>query len=468
MASEETSLLTSERLPNVVFDHGDAYNRFTPLKKAMILAMVSFCGLLPLLISGSFVPLIPQIANDLHSTGSVVSLAFSVSVFAAGLGSLFGGSYSTYYGRRLVYIYGLCLLCVGSIGVALASSVHQLMFWRFFQTFGASPPLAVGAGVIGDIYRLEERGTAMGIFLMAVLLGPTLAPLAGGLAAYYASWRIMQLVLAVSGVLALACVIAFFPETMPPNTRGIDKKCQETGRRWSFEFINPLTPLWLLRSPLLMGVCVSSSLLLLTDFAMLTPLVYTIGLRYNIQNEVILGACFLPNGLGDCVGAPLAGRISDYLVVKYKARRGGVWCPEDRLRVSLYAAWTIVPLSALFFGLCCDFVGGNVGLALTLVCLFANGVGVQMVLGPSMAYLVDVMHTRSAESVAANSGFRSWLISAALIGVLPLIDSIGIAATYAIAAALAWVGYVILWLIIRYGDRIRASNDVGFTKAEDN
>lgn len=69
-------------------------------------------------------------------------------------------------GRRLVYIYGLCLLCVGSIGVALASSVHQLMFWRFFQTFGASPPLAVGAGVIGDIYRLEERGTAMGIFLM--------------------------------------------------------------------------------------------------------------------------------------------------------------------------------------------------------------------------------------------------------------------------------------------------------------
>lgn len=64
----------------------------------------------------------------------------------------------------------------------------------------------------------------------------------------------MQLVLAVSGVLALACVIAFFPETMPPNTRGIDKKCQETGRRWSFEFINPLTPLWLLRSPLLMGV----------------------------------------------------------------------------------------------------------------------------------------------------------------------------------------------------------------------
>jgi hypothetical protein len=32
------------------------------------------------------------------------------------------------------------------------------------QAFGTSPGVSVGAGVIGDIYRLEERGTAIGIF----------------------------------------------------------------------------------------------------------------------------------------------------------------------------------------------------------------------------------------------------------------------------------------------------------------
>lgn len=40
----------------------------------------------------------------------------------------------------------------------------ELMVWRFLQTFGGSPGLSVGAGVVGDIYRLEERGTAMGVF----------------------------------------------------------------------------------------------------------------------------------------------------------------------------------------------------------------------------------------------------------------------------------------------------------------
>ena len=44
------------------------------------------------------------------------------------------------------------------------------MVWRFVQALGASPGLAVGTGVIGDIYKLEERGQAMGIFFAVGLL----------------------------------------------------------------------------------------------------------------------------------------------------------------------------------------------------------------------------------------------------------------------------------------------------------
>ncbi|KAG6834454.1 hypothetical protein H0H93_009559, partial [Arthromyces matolae] len=69
------------------------------------------------------------------------------------------------------------------------------MVWRFIQALGASPALSLGAGVIGDIFALEERGTAMGIFLsvsidyirsfsgveevQASLLGPAIAPPVG-------------------------------------------------------------------------------------------------------------------------------------------------------------------------------------------------------------------------------------------------------------------------------------------------
>lgn len=67
-------------------------------------------------------------------------------------------------GRRPIYLFALPLSVVGSIGVATSQTMPQLLFWRFWQCIGASPGLVVGAGVIGDIYKLEERGSAMGFF----------------------------------------------------------------------------------------------------------------------------------------------------------------------------------------------------------------------------------------------------------------------------------------------------------------
>ena len=76
------------------------------------------------------------------------------------------------------------------------------------------------------------------------------------------------------------------------------------------------------------------------------------------------------------MGATIIGRISDYTVIKWRRKRKGVWYPEDRLRAALIPFATIVPLSVLGFGLVNRFVDGTLGLVLSLVCLFFNGVGV--------------------------------------------------------------------------------------------
>jgi MFS family permease len=81
-----------------------------------------------------------------------------------------------------MYLYGLPLLCLGSIGVGLSRTIPELMAFRLIQAFGTSGGMAVGqyhktplrrvylfitnsgGGIIGDIYKLTERGTAMGVF----------------------------------------------------------------------------------------------------------------------------------------------------------------------------------------------------------------------------------------------------------------------------------------------------------------
>lgn len=114
------------------------------------------------------------------------------------------------------------------------------------------------------------------------------------------------------------------------------------------------------------------------------------------------------------VGAPIAGRLSDYLVVRYRAQRGGVWYPEDRLRATPYA-FLLVPGSMFLSGFVTgtDYIENKtLGLGIYLFCLFVNGLGIDIVSSPSAAYFVDVMQKRSAESMAANRCAQSFLSSA--------------------------------------------------------
>jgi hypothetical protein len=72
----------------------------------------------------------------------------------------------------------------------------------------------------------------------------------------------------------------------------------------------------------------------------------------------------------------IVGRYSDHIVIKWRKKRKGVWYPEDRLKAAIVPLAAIIPLSLLAFGFVNKFIDGNLGLVLSLVCLFVNGGGV--------------------------------------------------------------------------------------------
>ncbi|KAH9921917.1 MFS general substrate transporter [Amylocystis lapponica] len=441
--SEESPLLARVSQDEVeeVLQHEKVYNRFSIRQKRAVVAIVSCAGLIPLFVSGCIVPAIPQIARELGTTGSIVNLSVSLSMVSAAITNMLWATYSGYYGRRPIFLVSLPFLCAGSLGVALCWSIPTLMMARVVQAFGAASGMSVGAGVIGDIYKLEERGTAMGLFFGTTLLGAALAPLAGGAMTHYASWRDIHYALFCAGLLVFVCTLLYLPETSHPGTRGVDKASLDAdSTKWKWVWLNPFACLALLRAPNLFAVTLAGTFVLLTDYVLLIPLSYTIGARYGITNEALVGAFFIAAGTGNmsqsprpwhaaALGAPIAGRISDYMVTKSRKQRGGEWVPEDRLRATLTPALLLVPCSVLFSGLTTHFVDGRPGIVLNLLCLFMNGIGVDLVLSPIAAYLVDVMHGKSAQLMAAHN---------------------------------------MLWATIEYGERMRAWLDVGYSIARDN
>jgi len=269
------------------------------------------------------------------------------------------------------------------------------------------------------------------------------------------------------GLIAFTTIYFLFPETSQPGARGIDKMKSEDGTSSrSFVFINPLRSLWLLRSPIMFLISIIVFASMVSAFLLSVPMPYTIGVRYHITNEALIGACLLPSGIGSMVGATIVGRISDQTVIKWRRKRKGLWYPEDRLRAALIPFAIIVPLSVFTFGLVNTFVDGKLGLALCLVCLFSTGVGVDMTFGACVAYLVDVMHSRSSEMLATIDVLCSTLIALSVAAFLPMINTFGIAVTNVLCAVLVWITFIGLFCIVKYGNQMRAWMDIGFSSVQ--
>ncbi|KAF9017438.1 MFS general substrate transporter [Hymenopellis radicata] len=435
----------------------DPYGRFSRKQKWVIVFLVSSCAFLTHFMARAFYPLVPHIAQELQSSGSLISMGISLPILFDGVGLMAGATYSTYYGRRPIYLIGLVVTCVGSFGVATSQSAVHLVVCRILQSFGASPAWTLGPAVVADLFRLEERGTAVGCFRLGFLSAAILAPICGGFATRYWSWRTLESAILAANMSVLALLYYLLPETSHSVINDSNKGrelCSQPGHR-GFWRINPLQSLGLLKRPNLLLVTMASTFCSLSGYFLLTPLAYTIAPRYGISNPVYIGLLYVPSGIGNIIGAPVSGIISDLLIMK-RMRNGDAYQPEDRLRGTLLAAGLLIPCSTLAFGLCTQLQAGKSGLLFNLLCLFINGFGDQVVLSPISTYNVDVMHSRSAESSAANIAIRAFFLSVITTGVLPLINAFGIVTANAIGAVLAWTGFLMLVLSIRYGERLRS------------
>ena len=127
------------------------------------------------------------------------------------------------FGRGRVFLSVIVTFAVGSLIVATSSSFGMLLVGRSVQGLSVSGIFPVAAAVVGDVYRPEYRGRALGIlgavFGVAFIIGPILA---GILLPF--GWRWIYF-----GYLPLIALIWIFalkymPRSTPERTKAIDVK----------------------------------------------------------------------------------------------------------------------------------------------------------------------------------------------------------------------------------------------------
>ena len=170
------------------------------------LAILTLSGTLAIHI---FVPVLPLVARDFQVNLQAVQLTISVYVIGLAIGQLFYGPLADSIGRRPVLLLGLLIYTLASIGAMLAPTIDVLVLMRFFQALGGCSGLLLSRAIIQDTTSGSETTKKLSMLNMLVILGPSLAPLIGGLLAELSGWRSIFTVLSALGLLNLALILRY-------------------------------------------------------------------------------------------------------------------------------------------------------------------------------------------------------------------------------------------------------------------
>lgn len=157
----------------VAFDDQDSENpkNWPERRKWTVTNVLSVTGFNRILVSTVMAPALSLIAVDLEMNSTEAMMALSIYLLATAFGPLVIGPLSEVYGRQVILHASNIWFLVWNIACGFASSKELLIAARFLAGFGASAIYALGGGVLGDIWRPEERGRSLGWFLLVPLLG---------------------------------------------------------------------------------------------------------------------------------------------------------------------------------------------------------------------------------------------------------------------------------------------------------
>jgi EmrB/QacA subfamily drug resistance transporter len=148
---------------------------------------------------------LPTIARDLPGTSlfDLLWILLGYQLVTATVLVNFG-RLADMFGRVRLYNFGFALFTFGSALCSFSQSSTQLIGFRLVQALGAGFLFSNSAAIITDAFPENQRGMALGINQVSIVIGSVLGLVLGGVLASAAGWRSIFWVNIPIGVFATA------------------------------------------------------------------------------------------------------------------------------------------------------------------------------------------------------------------------------------------------------------------------
>ncbi|KIY70200.1 MFS polyamine transporter [Cylindrobasidium torrendii FP15055 ss-10] len=447
---------------------------WTPAKRWRSTFIVSLFTFVSPVSSSMIAPGSADMAATFGITNSTeIALTISVFILAFAIGPLFLGPLSEIYGRSRVIQISNLFFFAWNLSCGFAQSKTQIIIFRFFAGLGGSTPLAVGGGVLGDIWRTEERGKAIGVYSLAPLLGPVIGPVAGAWIAERTTWRWVFWSTSIFTVGVQILGLFWLRESFAPllleqkaqriraamdvekgsrTVKTVFEK-QET-RHWKTIFAKSLIRPFAMffQEPIMQVIAVYMAFVYGTLYLFLTTIPSIYRDVYH-QSTGIAGLHYIALGIGITGASQLNARIMDRIYIYLKNKNGGQGEPEFRVPAMVPAS-VLLPAGLFIAGWCAEththWIGTDIGIALV-------GAGIILCFQSMQTYVVDCFTLYAASALAAVSFFRSLAGFGFPLFAPAMYAKLGYGKGDSILAAVAIVvgcpAPILFW---KYGKRIRA------------
>ncbi|MFC9229586.1 MFS transporter [Streptomyces decoyicus] len=168
----------------------------------------------------------PAIQADLHSSAADVQLILAGYQLSYALALITGARLGDRFGRKRLFMTGMALFTLSSVGCALAPGSGSLIAARLVQGLGAAAMFPQVFAVIQVLIPAARRPKAFGVLGAVIGMATMSGQLVGGLLIaadlFGTSWRPVFWVNVPVGLLTLLLAGRFVPESRAPEARRLD------------------------------------------------------------------------------------------------------------------------------------------------------------------------------------------------------------------------------------------------------
>src|SRR5689334_6192186 len=160
---------------------------------------------------------LPQMAGNLGATQQEISWVATGYILSNVVVLPLTAFFTERFGRQRYLTASIIIFIVASFFCGTSHSLTALVFWRIIQGAGGAALLSTAQATIRQIFPREQQGMVQAVFLLGIIVAPTLGPTLGGWITDNYHWGWCFFINVPIGVAAAFLVSTFLRD--PPDQR---------------------------------------------------------------------------------------------------------------------------------------------------------------------------------------------------------------------------------------------------------